>query len=41
MLENQYQYEFREAGCDEAGRGCFAAKVSLQPDFLVPLLIDP
>ena len=23
MLENQYQYEFREAGCDEAGRGVF------------------
>ena len=45
MLENQYQYEFREAGCDEAGRGClagpvFAAAVILPPDFHDPLLND-
>ena len=45
MLENQYQYEFREAGCDEAGRGClagpvFAAAVILPPDFHDPSLND-
>ena len=45
MLENQYQYECREAGCDEAGRGClagpvFAAAVILPPDFHDPLLND-
>lgn len=45
MLENQYQYELREAGCDEAGRGClagpvFAAAVILPPDFHDPLLND-
>lgn len=45
MLENQYQYERREAGCDEAGRGClagpvFAAAVILPPDFHHPLLND-
>ncbi len=45
MLENQYQYEKREAGCDEAGRGClagpvFAAAVILPPDFHDPLLND-
>ena len=45
MLENQYQYEFREAGCDEAGRGClagpvFAAAVILPPDFHDPLIYD-
>ena len=38
MLELQYQYALREAGCDEAGRGClagpvFAAAVILPPDF--------
>lgn len=38
MLENQFQYELLEAGCDEAGRGClagpvFAAAVILPPDF--------
>ena len=38
MLELQYQYDLREAGCDEAGRGClagpvFAAAVILPPDF--------
>lgn len=38
MLENCYQYELLEAGCDEAGRGClagpvFAAAVILPPDF--------
>ena len=38
MLELQYQYALREAGCDEAGRGClagpvFAAAVMLPPDF--------
>ena len=43
MLENQYQYELPEAGCDEAGRGClagpvFAAAVMLPPDFHDPLL---
>ena len=45
MLENQYQYELPEAGCDEAGRGClagpvFAAAVMLPPDFHDPLLND-
>ncbi len=45
MLENQYQYDLREAGCDEAGRGClagavFAAAVILPPDFHDPLLND-
>ncbi len=45
MLENQYQYDLREAGCDEAGRGClagpvFAAAVILPPDFHHPLLND-
>lgn len=45
MLENQYQYELLEAGCDEAGRGClagpvFAAAVILPPDFHDPLLND-
>ena len=43
MLENQYQYDLPEAGCDEAGRGClagpvFAAAVMLPPDFHDPLL---
>lgn len=45
MLENQCQYALREAGCDEAGRGClagpvFAAAVILPPDFHDPLLND-
>ena len=38
MLENQFQYDLPEAGCDEAGRGClagpvFAAAVILPADF--------
>ena len=45
MLENSYQTELLEAGCDEAGRGClagsvFAAAVILPPDFYHPLLTD-
>lgn len=45
MLENSYQRELIEAGCDEAGRGClagsvFAAAVILPPDFYHPLLND-
>ncbi|MDE7069564.1 MAG: ribonuclease HII [Alistipes sp.] len=45
MLENRYQNELPEAGCDEAGRGClagpvFAAAVILPPDFSHPLLND-
>lgn len=45
MLELTYQTELREAGCDEAGRGClagavFAAAVILPPDFHHPLLND-
>ncbi|MBQ8494043.1 MAG: ribonuclease HII [Alistipes sp.] len=45
MLENCYQRELIEAGCDEAGRGClagsvFAAAVILPPDFHHPLLND-
>ena len=45
MLENYYQTELLEAGCDEAGRGClagsvFAAAVILPPDFYHPLLND-
>ena len=45
MLENSYQTELIEAGCDEAGRGClagsvFAAAVILPPDFYHPLLND-
>ena len=45
MLQNSYQTEFLEAGCDEAGRGClagsvFAAAVILPPDFSHPLLND-
>ena len=44
-LLNQYQDEFIEAGCDEAGRGCyagpvFAAAVILPTDFYHPLLND-
>ncbi len=45
MLENCYQHNLIEAGCDEAGRGClagsvFAAAVILPPDFYHPLLND-
>lgn len=45
MLENCYQKDLIEAGCDEAGRGClagsvFAAAVILPLDFLHPLLND-
>lgn len=45
MLENCYQHELLEAGCDEAGRGClagsvFAAAVILPKDFHHPLLND-
>ena len=45
MLENCYQYDLIEAGCDEAGRGClagsvFAAAGVLPKDFHHPLLND-
>ena len=45
MLENSFQHDLIEAGCDEAGRGClagsvFAAAVILPPDFHHPLLND-
>lgn len=45
MLENFYQSELLEAGCDEAGRGClagpvFAAAVILPKEFHHPLLND-
>ena len=45
MLLSRYQYEFLEAGCDEAGRGClagpvFAAAVILPHDFEHELLND-
>ena len=45
MLENSFQNELLEAGCDEAGRGCLAgsvlaAAVILPPDFHHPLLND-
>lgn len=45
MLHPYYQKTFREAGCDEAGRGCyagpvFAAAVILPKDFFHPLLND-
>ncbi len=45
LLENCSQRRLREAGCDEAGRGClagavFAAAVILPPDFSHPLLND-
>lgn len=44
-LRSHYQEEGREAGCDEAGRGCyagpvFAAAVILPADFFHPLLND-
>ncbi len=45
MLQPYYQKTFREAGCDEAGRGCyagpvFAAAVILPKEFHHPLLND-
>lgn len=45
MLKPFFQEEFIEAGCDEAGRGCFAgpvfaAAVILPKDFHHPLLND-
>ena len=45
MLASYYQKELIEAGCDEAGRGCyagpvFAAAVILPPDFHHHLLND-
>ena len=45
MLQAQYQYDLIEAGCDEAGRGCyagpvFAAAVILPADFHHPKLND-
>ncbi|HMO31471.1 MAG TPA: ribonuclease HII [Lacibacter sp.] len=45
MLQVRYQNELVEAGCDEAGRGCyagpvFAAAVVLPPTFYHPLLND-
>lgn len=45
MLRPFYQEDFTEAGCDEAGRGCyagpvFAAAVILPFDFFHPLLND-
>jgi len=44
-LQNYFQEELIEAGCDEAGRGClagpvFAAAVILPKDFYHPLLND-
>ena len=44
-LRSHYQEELMEAGCDEAGRGCyagpvFAAAVILPPGFFHPLLND-
>jgi ribonuclease HII len=44
-LMSHYQEELAEAGCDEAGRGCyagpvFAAAVILPPGFFHPLLND-
>lgn len=45
MLKSYHQTRLREAGCDEAGRGCFAgpvfaAAVILPKDFHHPLLND-
>lgn len=45
MLKPFYQEDFTEAGCDEAGRGCyagpvFAAAVVLPKDFYHPVLND-
>jgi ribonuclease HII len=44
-LRSHFQEDLTEAGCDEAGRGCyagpvFAAAVILPPDFFHPLLND-
>jgi ribonuclease HII len=44
-VQVHYKYKHKEAGCDEAGRGClagpvFAAAVILPPDFFHPLLND-
>jgi ribonuclease HII len=44
-LRSHYQEDLTEAGCDEAGRGCyagpvFAAAVVLPPGFFHPLLND-
>ena len=45
MLNKRYQYDFQEAGCDEAGRGClagpvFAAAVILPDNFEHEILND-
>ena len=45
LLKSRHQEDLVEAGCDEAGRGCyagpvFAAAVILPPDFFHPLLND-
>ncbi len=45
LLKTSYQTILTEAGCDEAGRGCYAgpvcaAAVILPPDFFHPLLND-
>ena len=45
MLKSFYHYELTEAGCDEAGRGCFAgpvfaAAVILPKKFRHPFLND-
>jgi len=45
LLQSYYQEQLMEAGCDEAGRGCyagpvFAAAVVLPADFQHPLLND-
>ncbi|HUM66183.1 MAG TPA: ribonuclease HII, partial [Chitinophagaceae bacterium] len=45
MLKSRYQNTLIEAGCDEAGRGCFAgpvfaAAVILPKKFRHPLLND-
>ena len=45
LLKSYHQARLREAGCDEAGRGCFAgpvfaAAVILPKDFYHPLLND-
>lgn len=45
MLQASFQTTYKEAGCDEAGRGCyagpvFAAAVILPIDFYHPLLND-
>jgi ribonuclease HII len=45
MLQPYYQKRYTEAGCDEAGRGCyagpvFAAAVILRKDFSHPFLND-